>query len=156
MPRKGPIPKRVILPDPKYGNLKLSKFINNLMERGKKSTAEKIIYSALDEISNKAKRDPLEIFEEALDKVGPQVEVKSRRVGGATYQVPLEVKTARKMALAMRWLVNSAKNRSEKNICVVAHCSFLLAFMNDNITQKQLEEICETGIKHCFPYKMLL
>ena len=116
MPRKGPIPKREILPDPKYGNLKLSKFINNLMERGKKSTAEKIIYSALDEISSKAKRDPLEIFEEALDKVGPQVEVKSRRVGGATYQVPLEVKTARKMALAMRWLVNSAKNRSEKNM----------------------------------------
>ena len=116
MPRKGPIPKREILPDPKYGNLKLSKFINNLMERGKKSTAEKIIYSALDEISSKAKRDPLEIFEEALDKVGPQVEVKSRRVGGATYQVPLEVKTSRKMALAMRWLVNSAKNRSEKNM----------------------------------------
>ena len=86
------------------------------MERGKKSTAEKIIYSALDEISSKAKRDPLEIFEEALDKVGPQVEVKSRRVGGATYQVPLEVKTSRKMALAMRWLVNSAKNRSEKNM----------------------------------------
>ena len=86
------------------------------MERGKKSTAEKIIYSALDEISSKAKRDPLEIFEEALDQVGPQVEVKSRRVGGATYQVPLEVKSSRKMALAMRWLVNSAKNRSEKNM----------------------------------------
>ena len=116
MPRKGPIPKREILPDPKYGNLKLSKFINNLMERGKKSTAEKIIYSALDEISNRAKRDPLEIFEDALDKGGPQGEVKSRRVGGATYQVPLEVKTSRKMALAMRWLVNSAKNRSEKNM----------------------------------------
>ena len=116
MPRKGPIPKREILPDPKYGNLKLSKFINNLMERGKKSTAEKIIYSALDEISSKAKRDPLEIFEEALDQVGPQVEVKSRRVGGATYQVPLEVKSSRKMALAMRWLVHSAKNRSEKKM----------------------------------------
>ena len=116
MPRKGPIPKREILQDPKYCNLKLSKFINNLMERGKNSTAEKIIYSALDEISSKAKRDPLEIFEEALDQVGPQVEVKSRRVGGATYQVPLEVKSSRKMALAMRWLVNSAKNRSEKNM----------------------------------------
>ena len=99
MPRKGPIPKREILPDPKYGNLKLAKFVNNLMERGKKSTAEKIIYSALDEISNKAKRDPLEIFEEALDQVGPHVEVKSRRVGGATYQVPLEVKSGRKMAI---------------------------------------------------------
>ena len=116
MPRKGPIPKREILPDPKYGNLKLSKFINNLMERGKKSTAEKIIYSALDEISSKAKRDPLEIFEEALDQVGPQVEVKSRRVGGATYQVPLEVKSSRKMALAMRWLVDAARKRNEKSM----------------------------------------
>ena len=116
MPRKGPIPKREILPDPKYGNLKLAKFVNNLMERGKKSTAEKIIYSAFDAISNKAKRDPLEIFEEALDQVGPHVEVKSRRVGGATYQVPLEVKSGRKMALAMRWLVTSAKKRSEKKM----------------------------------------
>jgi|TARA_B110000305_G_scaffold220679_1_gene262733 small subunit ribosomal protein S7 len=116
MPRKGPIPKRVILPDPKYGNLKLAKFVNNLMERGKKSTAEKIIYSALEEISTKAKRDPLEVFEEALDQVGPHVEVKSRRVGGATYQVPLEVKSGRKMALAMRWIVTSAKKRSEKKM----------------------------------------
>ena len=116
MPRKGPIPKREILPDPKYGNLKLAKFVNNLMERGKKSTAEKIIYSALEEISTKAKRDPLEVFEEALDQVGPHVEVKSRRVGGATYQVPLEVKSGRKMALAMRWLVTSAKKIRKKNV----------------------------------------
>ena len=116
MPRKGPVSKRDIIPDPKYGNVKLAKFVNNLMQRGKKSTAEKIIYSALEQVSSKSKRDPLEVFEEALDQVGPQVEVKSRRVGGATYQVPLEVKTARKMALAMRWLVNSAKNRSEKNM----------------------------------------
>jgi small subunit ribosomal protein S7 len=86
------------------------------MERGKKSTAEKIIYSALEEISTRAKRDPLEVFEEALDQVGPHVEVKSRRVGGATYQVPLEVKSGRKMALAMRWLVTSAKKRSEKRM----------------------------------------
>ena len=116
MPRKGPIPKREILPDPKYGDLKLAKFVNNLMERGKKSTAEKIIYSALEEISTKAKRDPLEVFEEALDNVGPHVEVKSRRVGGATYQVPLEVKSGRKLALAMRWIVTSAKKRSEKKM----------------------------------------
>ena len=116
MPRKGPIPKREILPDPKYGNLKLAKFVNNLMERGKKSTAEKIIYSALDEISNKAKRDPLEIFEEALDQVGPHVEVKSRRVGGATYQVPIEVRPSRRQALAMRWLVEAARKRSEKSM----------------------------------------
>ena len=116
MPRKGPIPKREILPDPKYGNLKLAKFVNNLMERGKKSTAEKIIYSALDEISSKAKRDPLEIFEEALDQVGPHVEVKSRRVGGATYQVPVEVKNKRAQALAIRWLIDSARKRKDKNM----------------------------------------
>ena len=86
------------------------------MERGKKSTAEKIIYSALDEISNRAKRDPLEIFEEALDQVGPQVEVKSRRVGGATYQVPVEVKSKRAQALAIRWLVDSARKRKDKHM----------------------------------------
>ena len=97
MPRKGPVPKRDVIPDPKYGNVKLAKFVNNLMQRGKKSTPEKIIYSA-------------------LDQVGPQVEVKSRRVGGATYQVPLEVKTSRRLALAMRWIVSSAKKRSEKNM----------------------------------------
>ena len=116
MPRKGPIPKREILPDPKYGNLKLAKFVNNLMERGKKSTAEKIIYSALDEISNKAKRDPLEIFEEALDQVGPHVEVKSRRVGGATYQVPVEVRPQRREALAIRWLIKASRDRNEKTM----------------------------------------
>ena len=116
MPRKGPIPKREILPDPKYGNLKLAKFVNNLMERGKKSTAEKIIYSALDEISNKAKRDPLEIFEEALDQVGPHVEVKSRRVGGATYQVPVEVKSKRSQALALRWLIDASRKRKDKKM----------------------------------------
>ena len=116
MQRKGPIPKREILPDPKYGNLKLAKFVNNLMERGKKSTAEKIIYSALDEISNKAKRDPLEIFEEALDQVGPHVEVKSRRVGGANYQVPVEIRPSRRQALAMRWIVEAARRRSEKSM----------------------------------------
>ena len=116
MSRKKRAPKRIFYPDPMYGSPVLSKFINFVMFDGKKSTAEKIIYSALDEISNKAKRDPLEIFEEALDQVGPHVEVKSRRVGGATYQVPLEVKSGRKMALAMRWLVTSAKKRSEKKM----------------------------------------
>ena len=116
MPRKGPVPKRDVIPDPKYGNVKLAKFVNNLMQRGKKSTAEKIIYSALDQVSSKSKRDPLEVFEEALDQVGPQVEVKSRRVGGATYQVPLEVKTSRRLALAMRWIVVAARSRNEKSM----------------------------------------
>ena len=116
MPRKGPVPKRDILADPKFNSIKVAKFINQIMQRGKKSVAEKIMYSALDQISLKSKQDPLKIFDDALDQVAPQVEVKSRRVGGATYQVPIEVKSSRKMALAMRWLVNSAKKRSEKKM----------------------------------------
>ena len=131
MPRKGPVPKREVIPDPKYGNVKLAKFVNNLMQRGKKSTAEKIIYSALDQVSTKSKRDPLEIFEEALDKVGPQVEVKSRRVGGATYQVPLEVKTSRRLALAMRWIVASAKKDQKKTCPQNLQVSFLMLLMEE-------------------------
>ena len=116
MPRKGPVPKRDILADPKFNSTKVAKFINQIMQRGKKSVAEKIMYSALDQISVKSKQDPLKVFDDALDQVAPQVEVKSRRVGGATYQVPIEVKSSRKMALAMRWLVTSAKKRSEKKM----------------------------------------
>ena len=116
MPRKGPVPKRDILADPKFNSIKVAKFINQIMQRGKKSVAEKIMYSALDQISANSKQDPLKVFDDALDQVAPQVEVKSRRVGGATYQVPIEVKSSRKMALAMRWLVTSAKKRSEKKM----------------------------------------
>ena len=116
MPRRRSAIKREILPDPKFKETLVSKFINSLMKNGKKSVAEKIMYTALDQISSKSKQDPLKVFEDALDQVAPQVEVKSRRVGGATYQVPIEVKSARKMALAMRWLVNSAKKRSEKKL----------------------------------------
>ena len=116
MPRKGPVPKRDILADPKFNSIKVAKFINQIMQRGKKSVAEKIMYSALDQISAKSNQDPLKVFDDALDQVAPQVEVKSRRVGGATYQVPIEVKSSRKMALAMRWLVTSAKKRSEKKM----------------------------------------
>jgi small subunit ribosomal protein S7 len=114
MPRKGPVPKRDILADPKFNSTKVAKFINQIMQRGKKSVAEKIMYSALDQISAKSKQDPLKVFDDALDQVAPQVEVKSRRVGGATYQVPIEVKSSRKMALAMRWLVTSAKKKIRK------------------------------------------
>ena len=116
MPRRRSPEKRKVLPDPKYKDVVLAKFMNNLMKDGKKSVAEKIVYGAFEQITKTSKDDPLEIFSKALEEVSPVVEVKSRRVGGATYQVPLEVKTARKMALAMRWLVNSAKNRSEKNM----------------------------------------
>ena len=116
MPRKGPVPKRYILADPKFNSIKVAKFINQIMQRGKKSIAEKIMYSALDQISAKSKQDPLKVFDDALDQVASPVEVKARRVGGATYQVPIEVKSSRKMALARRWLVTSAKKRSEKKM----------------------------------------
>ncbi len=105
--------KRVILPDPKFGDQVLSKFMNNLMVDGKKSTAERIVYGALDAVEAKAKKEPLGIFHEALDNIKPQVEVRSRRVGGATYQVPVDVRPERAQALAIRWLVSAARGRSE-------------------------------------------
>ena len=116
MSRRKAAPKRTILPDPKYGNLKVAKFMNQIMKNGKKSLAEGIVYGALNEIETKSKKEPVEVFEKALEEVGPVVEVKARRVGGATYQVPLEVRPSRRQALAMRWLVNSARARSEKTM----------------------------------------
>jgi len=116
MPRRREVPKRQILPDPKYGDQTLAKFINILMVDGKKSIAERIIYGALDIISERGQSDSLETFNEALENVRPAVEVKSRRVGGATYQVPVEVRPSRRTALAMRWLVDSARKRGEKSM----------------------------------------
>jgi small subunit ribosomal protein S7 len=106
----------VILPDPKFGDVTLTKFINVLMLDGKKSTAERIVYGALDQVAAKTKEDPVEIFTRALENVRPVVEVKSRRVGGATYQVPVEVRPQRRTALAMRWLVDAARKRGEKSM----------------------------------------
>ena len=108
--------KRVILPDPKFGDIVLSKFMNSIMLDGKKSVAETIVYGALDTIETKAKADPLKVFEQALDNVMPSIEVRSRRVGGATYQVPVEVRTERAQALAIRWLITAARARSEKTM----------------------------------------
>ena len=116
MPRRREVPKRKILPDPKYRDQNLAKFINVLMQGGKKSTAEKIIYGAFTIIEEKHKEEPLEIFRKALDGIKPRVEVKSRRVGGATYQVPVEVRPDRRMALAMRWLTSYARARGEKTM----------------------------------------
>ena len=116
MPRRRIPPKRVILPDPKYGNTTLAKFMNHVMVSGKKSVAEKIVYSALNKIQERGGGNPVEVFEAALEAVAPAVEVKSRRVGGATYQVPVEVRPSRRAALAMRWLVDSARARGEKSM----------------------------------------
>ena len=116
MPRRREVPKREILPDPKFGSVDLSKFMNVIMESGKKAVAERIIYGALDQVEKKVGKDPLEVFMVALNNVKPMVEVKSRRVGGANYQVPVEVRPVRRMALAMRWLKESARKRGEKSM----------------------------------------
>jgi len=116
MARRRVAAKREILPDPKFGNVVLAKFVNMVMKDGKKSVAEKIIYDALDIIQERGNDNPVAVFETALDNVGPMVEVKSRRVGGATYQVPVEVRPERKQALAMRWLIEAARKRNEKGM----------------------------------------
>ncbi|HRJ51207.1 MAG TPA: 30S ribosomal protein S7 [Candidatus Thiothrix moscowensis] len=116
MPRRREVPKRIVLPDPKFGSQLLTKFMNAIMQDGKKSAAEKIIYGALTEIAGKKGGDGLDVLEYALDNVRPAVEVKSRRVGGATYQVPVEVRPSRQNALAMRWLIDAARKRGEKSM----------------------------------------
>jgi len=118
MPRRREIPKREILPDPKFKSEEVAKFMNVLMTRGKKSVAERIIYGALDTIKQKSGKDPLEVFSQAVQNVKPIVEVKSRRVGGANYQVPVEVRPVRRVALAMRWLREAAQKRGEKSMMV--------------------------------------
>ena len=116
MSRRRVAEKTTILPDPKYGDIVMAKFINIIMRSGKKSIAERIVYGALNDIAGKGNKEPLEVFNKALENIRPIVEVKSRRVGGATYQIPVEVKTTRSMTLAMRWIVDAAKNRSEKDM----------------------------------------
>jgi small subunit ribosomal protein S7 len=116
MARDRYIPKREILPDEKHNNLLVAKFINVMMLRGKKSVARKALYNAFDAIKDKTKKDPLEVFEKAIDNVRPMVEVKSRRVGGATYQVPIEVDEDRGRALAMRWIIKFSRGRNEKTM----------------------------------------
>ena len=116
MSRRSEAPKRTILPDPKYASEKLTKFVNMVMLNGKKAVAERIVYGALDIIESRGKGEPREVLEAALDNVSPSVEVKSRRVGGATYQVPVEVRHDRRTALAMRWAINYARARSERTM----------------------------------------
>lgn len=118
MPRRREVPKRDILPDPKFGSVELAKFMNVIMLSGKKSVAEGIAYGALDQIASKTGKDPLEVFMTALNNAKPLVEVKSRRVGGANYQVPVEVRPSRRMALSMRWLREAAKKRGEKTMAL--------------------------------------
>ena len=116
MPRKGPVPKREVLPDPLYSSRMVTKFVNRLMYSGKKGAAEKIFYSSLEHLAEKTGEDPMRAFEKALDNVKPHMEVKARRVGGATYQVPMEVRPERQISLSIRWLINYARSRGEKGM----------------------------------------
>ena len=116
MPRRREVPKREILPDPKFGNVEVAKFVNVLMTRGKKSTAERIVYGAFNLIKSKSGKEPVEVFTQAVQNVKPIVEVKSRRVGGANYQVPVEVRPVRRIALSMRWIREAAQKRGEKSM----------------------------------------
>ena len=116
MPRRREVPKREILPDPKFGSVELAKFMNVVMLSGKKAVAERIVYGALNQVQSKTGKEPIEVFNLAINNIKPIVEVKSRRVGGANYQVPVEVRPVRRLALAMRWLREAAKKRGEKSM----------------------------------------
>jgi small subunit ribosomal protein S7 len=116
VPRKGPVPKREVLPDPIYGDIVVTKLVNNIMLDGKKGIAQKIVYDAFEKVNEKTGKDALEAFQEALGNIIPVLEVKARRVGGATYQVPMEIRTERKQALGLRWLVTYSRKRSEKTM----------------------------------------
>ena len=141
MPRRREVPKRDILPDPKFGNVEVSKFVNAIMQSGKKAVAERIVYGAFEAIVSKGGKDPLEVFSAALSNVRPVVEVKSRRVGGANYQVPVEVRPARRMALSMRWLREAARKRSEKSMAQRLAGELLEAAEGRGAAMKKREEV---------------
>lgn len=141
MPRRREVPKREVLPDPKFGSVEVAKFMNVLMLDGKKSVAERIVYGAFDQIEKKLGKPPLEIFGQALGNVKPVVEVKGRRVGGANYQVPVEVRPARRAALAMRWLREAAKKRSEKSMALRLAGELLEAAEGRGGAMKKREEV---------------
>ena len=141
MPRRREVPKREILPDPKFGNQDVSKFINVIMQSGKKSVAEQIVYGAFAHITTKANKDPLEIFAAAVAYIKPVVEVKSRRVGGANYQVPVEVRPSRRMALSMRWLREAARKRAEKSMAQRLAAELLEAAEGRGSAMKKREEV---------------
>jgi small subunit ribosomal protein S7 len=140
MPRRREISKRYILSDPKYGSKLVAKFINNIMRKGKKSVAERILYDAFDIIAQRTKKDPLEVFKKAIDNVKPMIEVKSRRVGGSTYQVPVEVRGDRQLALATRWLISYSQARAEKSMTLKLAGELMDAAGNRGATVKKKED----------------
>jgi len=140
MSRRHSAEKRDIIPDPKFGDVVLSKFMNSLMLNGKKSTAEKIVYGAFDRIQEKSSQDPVQVFHEALDNVKPTVEVRSRRVGGATYQVPVEVRPERRQALAIRWLIEASRKRNETTMIERLSGELMDASQNRGSSVKKRED----------------
>ncbi|MDI6751154.1 MAG: 30S ribosomal protein S7 [Pseudomonadota bacterium] len=141
MPRRREVPKRDILPDPKFGNVEVSKFVNVIMTSGKKSVAERIVYGAFGVISQKSGKDPIEVFVAAVNNVKPVVEVKSRRVGGANYQVPVEVRPSRRLALSMRWIREAARKRSEKSMDLRLASELMEAAEGRGAAMKKREEV---------------
>lgn len=140
MPRKGPVPRREVLPDPIYGSRLVARFINRLMHSGKKGVAEKILYRSLEQLAEKVSDEPLKAFEKALDNVKPQMEIKSRRVGGATYQVPMEVRPDRQVSLCIRWLILNARSRGEKGMISKLSAELVDAFNNRGGAVKKKED----------------
>jgi len=140
MSRRHRAERREVLPDPKFGNMVVSKFMNSIMYAGKKSVAEAIVYGALDMIEGKTKQSPVSIFQQALDNVMPTIEVRSRRVGGATYQVPVEVRTDRRQALGIRWLITAARDRNEKTMTERLSAELLDASNNRGNAVKKRED----------------
>ena len=140
MPRRRLVAKRVVLPDPKFGSELLAKFVSMLMVDGKKSVAESVIYGALDQVAGKTKGDAMQVLDKAFDNVRPTVEVKSRRVGGATYQVPVEVRSVRRTALAMRWLIDAARSRGEKSMALRLAAEIMDAAENRGSAVKKRED----------------
>jgi len=140
MPRRGEVPKREVLPDPVYSSQLVTKFVNVVMRRGKKTTAERIVYDALTTIRDKTNDDPMKVFKRAVENVKPSVEVKSRRVGGSTYQVPVEVNPGRRLALSIRWLIASAESRGEKTMKAKLAAELLDAADNRGAAIKKKED----------------
>ena len=140
MSRRHKAQKRELIPDPRYGDAILAKFINSLMKNGKKTTAEKVLYGALENIKNKTGQDSIKVFKEALENVKPQIETRSRRVGGATYQVPVEVRSDRKQALAIRWILDAARNSSEATMLERLSNELVDASQNKGIAVKKRED----------------
>ena len=141
MPRRGNVPKREVLPDPMYGSVLVTKLVNSVMLDGKKGVAQKVVYAAFDQIKKKTEKDPVEVFQQALENVMPSLEVKARRVGGANYQVPMEVRPARRQTLALRWLVEFSRKRGEKTMAERLCAEIIDASNNTGAAVKRKEEM---------------